>query len=156
MERIPKPLTHLNNKWKKLLFNSGMEVSVSLKCQAFLSLQTHQKTQWGTTLHTKEVLLLPLGPCQHERRSKTVLGITHWTPNKTNTKSHNSRASLQCRRIWSGLSPLSLHKQHQSTKIMPRLRRLSIVKIFPSAAVHEKKATRGRALDFHTHFQGKI
>ena len=156
METIPKPLTHSNNNWKKLLFKSGMDFSVSSKCWAFLSLHIHQKTQWETTLHTMVLLLLPRGPCQLEKRSKTVLGMTHWTPNKTNTKSHNSRASLQCRRIWSGLSPLSLHKQHQSTKIMPRLRRLSIVKIFPSAAVHEKKATRGRALDFHTHFQGKI
>ena len=132
MERIPKPLTHSNNNWKKLLFNSGMDVSVSSKCRAFLSLQTHQKTQWGTTLHTMVVLLLPLGPCQVEKRAKTVLGMIHWTPNKTNTKSHNFRATLQCSRRWSGLSPLSLHKQHQSTKIRPRFQRLSIVKIFPA------------------------
>ena len=148
------PLIHSYNNWNNWIFKSGMDSSVSSKWRAFLSLHKHQKTQWGTALHTLVFLWLPKGPCQLEKKSKTVLGITQWTPNKPSTSSHNSQATLQWSKRWSGLSPLSLHKQHQSTKIRPRFQRLSIVKIFPSAAVQEKKAALGGILDFQTTFQG--
>ena len=116
MESLPKPLTHSYNNWKNWIFKSGMDNSVSSKWRTFLSLHKHQMTQWGAALHTSVFLWLPKGPCQVEKRSKTVLGITQKTPNKPNTKSHSSRAILQWSKRWSGLSPLSLHKQHHSTK----------------------------------------
>ena len=129
MEKTPIPLIHLYNKWKDCSFKSGMERPESSK--------------WQTIRQITTFLSLPKCPCWLDKRSSMVLSMTHWTPNKPNIISHNSRATLQWSKRWSGLSPLALHIQHHSTKIRSCLCRLSIVKIFPNVADQEKSVQSG-------------
>ena len=77
-------------------------------------------------------------------------------PNRVNTIDHKSKAIEQWIRRWSTDSPFLLHIQHQSKIKICRFLRLSIVKIFPKAAVHTKKATLEGTLDFQTVFQLKL
>ena len=75
---------------------------------------------------------------QHEKRSTTSLGITHWTPNKIKTIFQSSWATLQYMSRWLTNSPPNLHMQHQSIIITLLFRRLSMVRILPKAGVQLK------------------
>ncbi len=143
IENKPKELTHSYKVWKNSILRSKTDLSQSSKWRAFLSLQRHHMTQCGTIRQTTIFRVSPKLTCQPAQRCSTWQGITQDTPNKPNTIDHSSLAKEQCSKRWSTLSPLCLHKQHQSITIRLRFRKLSIVKRFPKAAVQEKKAIRG-------------
>ena len=86
---------------------------------------------------------LPNLPCQQSYKATTRLGITQCIPNRDKTVSHISLTTVQWRNKWSMVSPSILHIQHQLTRIMFRLLKFSVVKIFPKPTVHIKKATLG-------------
>ena len=46
--------------------------------------------------------------------------------------------------------------QHQITRVMPLLTRLSTIRTFPHAAVHTKEATLFEACAHQIHFQGNV
>ena len=140
IEKNPKELTHSYKVWKNSNLRSTIDRSQASKWQAFLSLQRHHITQCRTILQTTKFQVSPSWTCQPAQRCSTWLGITQHIPNKPNTIDHNSQAIEQWSKRWSTLSPLVLHKQHQSTMIRWRFLKLSIVKSFPKAAVQEKKA----------------
>jgi hypothetical protein len=71
-----------------------------------------------------------------------VFGISQWTLNIEKTRDHNSLATSQCTNKWSTVLLLHLRMQHQSTKMIPLLIRLSHVKKFPHAAIHTKCLTQ--------------
>ena len=100
----------------------------------------HHIKQWGTTIQIAEFWCLPNFPCQQANRSTTLFDITQWMPNRVNTIDHKSKAIEQWMRRWSTDSLSLLHIQHQSKIKICRFLRLSIVKIFPKAAVHKKKS----------------
>ena len=156
IEKTPNPTTQSSLVWKKNNLSSGVVLVESSKWWELRSLQRHQIKQWGIIFQIKIELCLPLFPNKLQKRSSTVWGITHWTPNIPNTRDQRSIATEQCRKRWSTLSPLRLHIQHQSWIMKPRFRKLSIVRTFPKVAVQDKNATRGGTLAFQTSFQGKI
>jgi hypothetical protein len=53
------------------------------------------------------------------------------------------------------ISPLFLHKQHQSTTMIRHFLKLSKVKILPKAADQTNKATLKWALLYQIHLKGK-
>ena len=144
---------HWNSIQKSL--RSATNLSKSSKCQLFISLQMHHIKQWGIAIQIAEFRCLPNFPCQQANRSTTVFDITQWMPNRVNTIDHKSKSIEQWMKRWSIDSPFILHIQHQSKIKICRFLRLSIVKIFPKAVVHTKKATLEETLDFQTVFQGK-
>ena len=92
-------------KKKDLIFSD--DHSHLSKHLAFLSLQIHHINQCGKSLH-KSILRCHLNlPCQDSNNSITLRGITHWSPNKHNTKDYSSYAIGQWRR-WSTDSPTPL------------------------------------------------
>ena len=152
IEQKPKELTHSYKVWKNSNLRSTIERSQSSKWRAFLSLQRHHITQCGTIRQTTKFRVSPTWICQLVQNYSTWHGITQHIPNKPNTIDHNSQAREQCSKRWSTLSPLDLHKQHQSTMIRWRFLRLSIVKSFPKAAVQEKKGILGGTFAFQILF----
>ena len=118
----------INKAWSIKIFKSSMFHSLPSKVLAFLSLHKHHNTPCGIASQIIRFLCLPNLPFQHAKTSTTLLGITHCIPNKLKTMVHNSLAKLQWRNKWSTDSPSALHIQHQLTKIIFRLLKLSVVK----------------------------
>ena len=117
-EKAPNPATQSNKVWKKNNLRSGVVRSKSSKWREFRSLHRHQTKQWGIIFQIKIELCLPLFPSQQQKRSSTVWGITHCTPNIPNTRDQSSIAMEQRRKRWSTLSPPCLHyKKSQIKKI---------------------------------------
>ena len=151
----PNTATQSRRVLRKKSLRSETDHSKSSKCWLFLSCQMHHIKQWGTTVLIAEFRWLPNFPCQQANSSSTVFGITQCMPNKVNTIDFKSKAIGEWIRRWSTDSPFLLHIQHQSKIKIHHLLRLSIVKIFPKAAVQTKKTTLDGTLDFQTVFQGK-
>ena len=111
----------------------------------------HHIKQCETTIQIALFWCRPNFPCQQASSSTTVFDITHWMSNMINTMYHKSKVRGQWIRRWSTDSPFFLHKQHQSKIQIFCFQRLSIVKIFPKAAVQTKKKkleTLGGTLGF--------
>ena len=108
IEWQPKTVIQSKSLWKKS-FRSHPVLSVSSKLRLFLSCQIDHIKQWGTAFLVKLLWWSPNFPCQQANSSTTVFGIIEWTPNKANTKVHNSTAIQQWRERWSTDSPLLLH-----------------------------------------------
>ena len=131
------------NQSKRVRSKTSLRSSTVLSCPSktrrFLSRQITHITHNGTAPHTLTLWDFRKEPIQLAINSNTVLGITQTTPNRQNTMDHRLWAVSQWRSKWLGDSPLCLHIQHQSTMQIRRFRKLSIVRIFPWAAVHTKK-----------------
>ena len=108
-EKWEKTALHSKRVCKKKDFISSKERSQPSKLLAFLSRQMHQIKQWGTNFHTSMWQWCPNFPCQASNNSRTIWGITHWIPNKQETKDHNSQALEQWSKRWSTDSPHLLH-----------------------------------------------
>ena len=106
----------------------------------------HHIKQWGTAIQIAAFRCLPNFPCQQSNSSTTIFGITQWIPNKVNTIDHKSKAIGQWIRRWSTDTSFLLHIQHQSKIKIFCFLRLSIVKIFPKAAIQTKKSNSKRDL----------
>ncbi len=147
---------HSLREWISIFFISNKFLSLSSKHLLFLSPHMHHNTQWGAALHISMFLdwLRPF----LQQASKAIMpeGITHWTPKMLKIKLHNSLATGQWWKRWVIDSPLLLHMQYQFITRTLLLRRLSIVRMCPMAAVHTKKATRVGALVFQILLQGTI
>lgn len=116
IEWLPKTVIQSKCLWKKS-FRSHPVLSVSSKLRLFLSCQIDHIKQWGTTFLVKLLWWSPNFPCQQANSSTTVFGIIEWTPNKVNTKVHNSTAIRQWSRRWSTDSPLLLHRTNPISKL---------------------------------------
>ena len=92
---------------------------------------------------------------QQASKTKTLLGITQWSPNSQNSNDHRLYAKSQWRSKWSLDSQLFLHMQHNSTTQIFLFWRLSIVRIFLLAVVHMKKATFVATFTLQMLFHGK-
>ena len=145
-----------NKVRKKHIFKAKTFCSQSSKVLAFLSLQIHHTIQWGIAFQISICQWRPSLHCQQSNKSTTRFGITQCMPNKVKTVSHISLATVQWRNRWSMDSPSTLHIQHQLTRIMFCLRKLSAVKIFPSATVQIKKVTLGGTCGCQMHFHGNL
>ena len=108
-EKWEKTTLHSKSVCKKKDLISNKERSQPSKLLAFLSRQMHQIKQWGTNFQTSMWQCRANFPCQASNNSRTVLGITHWIPNKQKIKDHNSQAMEQWSRRWSTDSPHLLH-----------------------------------------------
>ncbi len=126
--KLNKPMADIlsNNVLNKRSFMSKMLLSQPSKVLAFLSRHKYHITQRGIALQITRFRCCPNLPCQQANKSTTLLGITHWIPNKLNTISHKSQAMAQWRNKWSTISSSTLHIQHQPTKII--FRRLKLIK----------------------------
>ena len=80
---------------------------------------------------------LPNFAIHPNKSSMTISSRTQWNPKERNKKLHNIKATLQCNRRCSTVSPLQRHIQHHPTSVNPLLMRLSQARIFP----HDRKCT---------------
>ena len=99
--REPKDGSQWNKEFRKNNFRSGMVLSRSSKLLALHSYYKHHIKQWGTA---SQILLYRWHsnqPCQEDNISKTLSGITHWTPNKLKTIFHNFEVIGQGSKRWS-------------------------------------------------------
>ncbi len=137
----------------KVLRKASFRVSrVTHFPQKYIYYAISKDTTWGTKgaiIQTSPLLSICNYPFQEPNIAVTKLGITQLTPNRHNSIPHNSLAIERCRRIWSTNSLLDVQIQHQSAINIAVFLKLSVVNIFPSTAIHVKKASLGGALTFH-------
>ena len=99
-KKTPNAFVHLIKVWKKDIFKSWINISVSSNVLAFFSLQIPHIKQWGITFQSTPFLCFLNLPDQLARRSNTSLGITQNIPKSVTTILHNSLAIRQCRSKW--------------------------------------------------------
>ena len=105
------------------------------KVRVFISLQMTHIRHWGIIPQsTLDLSLLSLFD-QLAKSSTTLHDMTQWTQNSEQAIFQGSWDTGQCRCKWSVISPFLLHIQDQSTTTTFRLLKLSMVEIFPKAAV---------------------
>ena len=150
----PWAAAHFQRVLRTKFFKSWIGISQSSKHRAFLSRHKHHIIQCGINLQISPAFCLG-NPGQQYNKSVTLRGMTQNTPNMEKAKSQISCAIEQWRRRWSTDSPSRLHMPHQSRTKNRLLRRLSVIRILPRAAVQIKKFTLDGARDLQTFFQGK-
>ena len=116
----PKTQDQSNNDLGKDELNFTCKASSSSKVQ---SLHSVHHIHSGTRFQTEEKCFLNQFLCP-DKWSTTLLNITHWTPNAEKTKVHTAYAMSQCNNKLSIVSPLLLHMQHLSTRVIPLSMRL--------------------------------
>jgi hypothetical protein len=79
-------------------------------------------------------------PPKKAYKSTICLGMTQESPNQLKKTFQIAQATSQWSRIWSINSSFLIHKQHQSTTMTCRFRKLSMVRIFPRASKQPKNA----------------
>ena len=134
--------THETNqtKWSQTTLRAYPQKAPNLQICNYFSLQIIHITQCGTKFQTFEECF-PNQFIQPASKSITLLGRTQETPKDLRAKLHNRKTSPQCRSKWSTLSPLHLHRQHQSIIVQPLFLKWSVVRTLTNAAVPTKNDT---------------
>lgn len=140
--QLVKPQTQdqSNNILKTILSNVSQKFSKSSNVQQLHSHHSVHIKHNGTRFQTKEDCL-PNQLHHPNKRSVTISGNTHESPNVQKTKLHNLNAKLQHSKRCSTVSPLQQHIQ---------------VRIFPHSTVPSKKENLLGAFTHQMHFQGKL
>ena len=149
----PQALDHWYREVIKVSRSWLSRLSRFSKVRRLRSLQIFHIKHVGTRFQIEEECF-PNQFCQANKRSKTRPDNTQWTPKVRNTKFHNPPAIGQCNKRWLVVSPPPWHIPHHSAITYPLCWRLSLVRIFPHAAVQTKKLTLLGAFIPQTLFQG--
>lgn len=135
-----RPHRHPIAQWKgEKSFQIQDGMLLPLKVHSFRSLQMVHIRQSGIAHRISTAKHHPKPPFQHANNSTTCLGITQETPYKKKTKEHRLDTWVQWISKWSTDYSLHWHMQHQLTKQIFHLFKVSRVRIFPLVAVQVEK-----------------